>query len=144
VTGILQALLAIALTAGFPPASRNSVDVQIGGVMSGPSRRYVDLDRNRLFVSHPPSRRGDSAGVSTRNLEVASSRALTAREVQTIRGLAQTVLRDGPESRQRCQPNADRILQVNLALGGRTSSGTVYCPSAAVQSLVGAIFGLPT
>lgn len=136
---MIIALLAAVLATAFPPPAPNRIDLQIGGVMSGPYRTYVDLDSGIVLWGElpPGSRRGDGAGVATRDLPVARRATLTPARLASLRQLARTILVLGPEekSRQPCQLTADRMILLNVALDGRAFNGDVYCPSPQVDAL---------
>jgi hypothetical protein len=141
---VIGAVLAMTLAVAFPTPAKLSVNVEIGGLLSGPSRRYVDLDRGILFVGVTPRGRrpGDAAGVSTKALRVAETRPLSAQDLGKLRALAAAVLRAGAEGPPTCAPTADRIIRLDVSGDGRAIEGTLFCPTPEAMALVDAVFDL--
>jgi hypothetical protein len=134
----------LALATPFPPSLGSNINVEIGGVMSGPSRRYVDLNHRILLVGElqEDAQRGDGARIATSDLTVTRTVPLSETQVAQLRALAGVVLTKGAESRRLCRPDIDRIVVLNVANHHRQISGPVYCPSAQAEALISLIFNL--
>jgi len=138
---MIEAVLAMTIATAFPPPAENSINVEIGGLLSGPSRRYVDLDRGVLLVGQAPAgARGDGAGVSTKSLAVSRTVTLSEKELANLTTLARLVLQKGGDGPPTCAITADRIVVLDISSPGRAISGHLYCPTREAMALVDAVF----
>jgi len=128
----------------FPQmVSLYAINIEIGGFLSGPSRRYVNLVTGQLLVGNPPAGApiGDGAGIPTAALPVSHVVQLAPEQIRNLEKLAVTVIRGGPE-RPDCLGTVDRIVKLDLwtVLGNR--QGLVFCPSQNIEKLLDAVFEL--
>jgi hypothetical protein len=138
---VIGAVLAMTIATAFPLPAKNSINVEIGGLLSGPSRRYVDLDKGVLLVGQAPAgARGDGAGVNTKSLVVSRTVALSKADLANLTALAHRVLQKGADGPPTCPITADRIVVLDISSPGSTISGHLYCPTHEATALVDAVF----
>jgi hypothetical protein len=138
---VIEAILAMSVVTAFPAPAKNSINVEIGGLLSGPSRRYVDLDRGVLLVGQAPTGAwGDGAGVGAKSLTVSRTVALNRKDLANLTTLARLVLQKGSDGPPTCAITADRIVVLDVTSPGRTVSGPLYCPTPEATALVDAVF----
>jgi hypothetical protein len=147
--GILEMFLAAGVLVSptavpVSEAIKETINVEIGGVISGPNRRYVDLDDGVVFIGNAAvgAPVGDAAGITTDAL-LLTKRSLSEPQKLALRRLAIAVLEKGAERPfllRPCFPSADRIVKLDIVIGQRSRSGVVYCLSESVEALINAVF----
>lgn len=128
------ALVILALAA-FPAPAPDSLDLRTPGLMSAPTRLYIDLDKGAVWCG-----KGQGPGPAAGEIRVTAQAVLAPETTRRLRALANAAFAKGFEAQPPRPPAPDSGLYLKAASKGLRFEGAVFWPTPQARALFDAAY----